>query len=398
VQSTALQLTRGARRMGIVPSLGNSVSKPSVLVIDDETGPRDALKVILRPFFTIHAAESAQAALQVLKQQHIDLITLDQKLPDRQGIDLLQDIKQQYTDIEVIIITGYGSLKSAMEGIRHGAAGYLLKPFNVTELITLINQTLEKKRRLDFLRSFLKNSSALWGTEQDIARAWKEIKEGYFAIGLAQKGDTPPPDKEAATLIPLLSDLLEAKDRHLLNHCSRVSFYASLLANRLNLPVAEQKSLSLGAFMHDIGNISVSSHCLSAHEGPGGSGSHAAQEHPDVGARMILPLGFPAEVGQIIAYHHERFDGLGYPHGLRGEGIPLLARIVAIAQAFDRLTVDIPGSHPLSIDDAIRQIALQANTHFDPMLTELFTRVVQECKSSLPALAIAASPTGTSEP
>ncbi|MEX5219155.1 MAG: HD domain-containing phosphohydrolase [Nitrospiraceae bacterium] len=379
--------------MGILPSLGNSVSKPSVLVIDDETGPRDALKVILRPFFTIHAAESAQAALQVLKQQHIDLITLDQKLPDRQGIDLLQDIKQEYTDIEVIIITGYGSLKSAMEGIRHGAAGYLLKPFNVTELITLINQTLEKKRRLDFLRSFLKQSSALWGTEQDIARAWKEIKEGYFSIGLAQKGEPAPTDNEATALIPLLSDLLEAKDRHLLNHCSRVSFYASLLANRLNLPVAEQKSLSLGAFLHDIGSIRTSPSRFSAQEGAEGPGS----EHPDVGARMILPLGFPAEVGQIIAYHHERFDGLGYPHGLRGDGIPLLARIVAIAQAFDRLTVDIPGSHPLSIDDAIRQIALQANTHFDPMLAELFTRVVQECKSSLPALAIAASSTGTSE-
>lgn len=382
--------------MGTLSSSDEPLGKPSVLVVDDETGPRDALKVILRPFFTIHAAGSAQAALQVLKQQHIDLITLDQKLPDRQGIDLLQDIKQQYADIEVIIITGYGSLKSAMEGIRHGAAGYLLKPFNVTELITLINQTLEKKRRLDFLRTFLKNSTALWGTEQDIARAWKELKEGYCSIGASQKSAAPAPGDETASLIPLLSDLLEAKDRQLLNHCSRVSFYASLLANRLNLPVAEQKSLALGAFLHDIGNISTTPYSLFAQETQA-HGSRADREHPDIGARMILPLGFPAEVGQIIAYHHERFDGLGYPHGLRGDGIPLLARIVAIAQAFDRLTVDIPGSHPLSVDDAMRQIALQAETHFDPMLTELFTRVVQECKASLPALAIAASPNGGSE-
>jgi HD-GYP domain-containing protein (c-di-GMP phosphodiesterase class II) len=108
-------------------------------------------------------------------------------------------------------------------------------------------------------------------------------------------------------------------------------------------------------------------------------------------------LGFPAEVGQIVAYHHERFDGLGFPHGLRGEGIPLLARIVSIAQAFDNLTVEIPGRQPLSIDDAIRQITLQADTYFDPMLTELFARVVRECKSSLPALAIAATPTSSPE-
>ena len=128
--------------------------KPTLLVIDDEAGPRDALKVILRPFFNIQTAESASAAIDVLNSQPIDLITLDQKLPDRQGIDLLQDIKHHHAGVEVIIITGYGSLKSAMEGIRHGAAGYLLKPFNVTELLSLINQTLEKKQRLDFLRTF----------------------------------------------------------------------------------------------------------------------------------------------------------------------------------------------------------------------------------------------------
>jgi DNA-binding NtrC family response regulator len=116
--------------------------KPTLLVIDDEAGPRDALKVILRPFFNIQVAESATAAIDVLNSQPIDLITLDQKLPDRQGLDLLQDIKLHHASVEVIIITGYGSLKSAMEGIRHGAAGYLLKPFNVTELLSLVNQTL----------------------------------------------------------------------------------------------------------------------------------------------------------------------------------------------------------------------------------------------------------------
>ncbi|MDR4479142.1 MAG: response regulator [Nitrospira sp.] len=365
-------------------------TKPSVLVVDDETGPRDALKVILRPFFTIHSADNAKSALRILKDQHIDLITLDQKLPDRQGIDLLQDIKQDYADIEVIIITGYGSLKSAMEGIRHGAAGYLLKPFNVTELITLINQTLEKKQRLDYLRSFLKTSTALWGTEQEVVQAWKDLQSNYFAIGKS----APAADAgDVTTLIPLLSDLLEAKDRQLLNHCSRVSFYASLLANQLNLPIPDQKALALGAFLHDIGKICLSDYKYSADEDDIQNNTRA-KEYSEAGARMLLPLGFQAEVGQVVAYHHERFDGLGNPHGLKGEGIPLLARIVAIAQAFDNLTVDMPGHLPLSIDDAILKIVLQADTHFDPKLTELFAQVVRDCKSSLPALAIAkTSPT-----
>src|SRR4029078_11733775 len=152
--------------------------KPTLLVIDDEAGPRDALRVILRPFFNIQTAESASAAITVLNSQTIDLITLDQKLPDCQGIELLQDIKQHHAGVEVIIITGYGSLKSAMEGIRHGAAGYLLKPFNVTELITLVNQTLEKKQRLDYLRCYLQTSKALWGSDSECAEAWRELRAG----------------------------------------------------------------------------------------------------------------------------------------------------------------------------------------------------------------------------
>lgn len=382
--------------MSIAATSEATKTKPTVLVVDDEAGPRDALKVILRPFFNIRSAENAKAALAILNEQPIDLITLDQKLPDRQGMDLLQDIKHDHADIEVIIITGYGSLKSAMEGIRHGAAGYLLKPFNVTELITLINQTLEKKQRLDFIRKFLQTSPELWGSEQDSARAWQALKAGYFAIGKNTQGDTAF-HQEEQDLLSLLSDILEAKDRQLLNHSSRVSFYATLMANRLNLTIAEQKSLALGAFLHDFGKISLSPYIFSEDQNLPSGEAASCREHPDRGARMILPLGLPAEVGQIVSYHHERWDGQGYPHGLQGEGIPLLARIVCIAQAFDHLTAETPGRSPLSIDDALRQILLQSQTHFDPMLTNLFTRVVNECKASLPAMAIAAAPSSVPE-
>jgi putative two-component system response regulator len=370
--------------------------KPTVLVIDDEAGPRDALKVILRPFFNIQAAESARAAIDVLKTQQIDLITLDQKLPDRQGLDLLQEIKHDHADIEVIIITGYGSLKSAMEGIRHGAAGYLLKPFNVTELITLVNQTLEKKQRLDYLRNFIHTSTGLWGSESECAQAWKEMRTGYHSIGRAGT-DLYVSTGDPMDLLPMLSDLLEAKDRQLLNHCSRVSFYATLLANRTNLTVHEQKFLALGAFLHDIGKIGKEPYRFADDEIVATGGANELMQHPEQGARLIGPLGLPAEVGQIIAYHHERWDGSGYPHGLKGEGIPVLARIVCLAQTFDHLTAELPERTALSIDETSRFMETHAGTYFDPALTELFTQVVQECKASLPAMAIATSPSGRTD-
>lgn len=365
--------------------------KPAVLVVEDEAGPRDALRVILQPFFDIHAVDTAKAALQVLSERPIDLITLDQKLPDRQGLDLLQDIKHTYADVEVIIITGYGSLSSAMEGLRHGATGYLLKPFNVTELITLMNQTVKKKQRLDFLRTFLRKPTALWGTDREGAAAWKELRNQYFSIGKPASEAVSTPS--AADLLVLLSDLLEAKDRQLLNHCSRVSFYATLLANRLNLTVTEEKSLTLGAFLHDIGKIRIEGYDFSRDRIGNLVESTSFQEHPNIGAQVALRFGLPTEVVQIISCHHERYDGSGYPHGLHGKEIPLLARIVCIAQVYDHLTAAIPGQSPVAIDDALRQISLEAGTHFDPMLTDIFIQAVTECKESLPAMATAPMPT-----
>ncbi|TKB68143.1 MAG: response regulator [Nitrospira sp.] len=369
--------------------------KPTLLVVDDEAGPRDALKVILRPFFNIQAAESASAAIDVLNSRHIDLITLDQKLPDRQGLDLLQDIKHHHADVEVIIITGYGSLKSAMEGIRHGAAGYLLKPFNVTELLSLVNQTLEKKQRLDFLRHFIGTSTGLWGSETECAQAWSELIAGYHAIGKSTLGHEGKSDS-LPDLLPLFSDLLEAKDRQLLNHCSRVSFYATLLGNRIDLTLAEQKSLALGAFLHDIGKIGPEPYQFADDEITVTGEAVGNRNHPEQGSKLVLPLKLSAEVGQIIAYHHERWDGAGYPFGLKEEGIPQLARIVCLAQTFDHLTAERPGRTPLSIDDACREMLKYAGTHFEKNLTELFSHMVQECKASLPAMAMATTPTDRS--
>lgn len=366
--------------------------RSTLLVIDDEAGPRDSLKVILRPFYNIQAAESARAAIDLLNSLPIDLITLDQRLPDRRGLDLLQEIKHHHADVEVIIITGYGSVQSAMEGIRHGAAGYLLKPFNVTELLSLINQTLERKQRLDFLRHFIRTSIGLWGSATESEQTWKELFTGYHAIG-KPTADHLASSESMPDSLPLLSDLLEAKDRQLFNHCSRVSLYATLLANRINLTLAEQKSLALGAFLHDIGEVGSETYRFADGEIAVTCEPIGHRQHLDQGMKLVLPLGLPAEVGQIIAYHHERWDGSGSPYGLQKNDIPHLARIVSLAERFDHLTADLPGRTSISIDWACQEMLVQSGSHFEPKLTELFVHVIEECKASLPAMAPATSPT-----
>lgn len=365
--------------------------KPSVLIVEDEPGPRDALKVILRPFFNIFAAEDGRTALSTLRSYPIDLITLDQKLPDVKGIDLLQNIKQERSNVEVIIITGYGSLKSAMEGIRYGAAGYLLKPFNITELLTLINQTLEKKQRLDFLRSFLKESGGVFTEETNLSQTWEKVSKQY-SIVTQEKPDIDARLGKRFGLVPLLSDLIEAKGRHLYNHASRVSFYATLLANQLDLSSEQQKSLAIGAFLHDIGHLAFETATSSDPERLSPQEETALKQHPEVGAKMIAPLGLSTDIQQIISYHHEWLDGSGYPFGLRSDGIPQLAQIVSIAQTFDHLTVEHPDQQAISIIDAVNQIQLYSGIRFDSNLVDVFAKVIHQCKTSLPALALSSNP------
>jgi putative two-component system response regulator len=345
--------------------------KPTVLIVDDEAAPRAALTQILKQDFHILTAENAHAALAILDDHGVDLVTLDLKLPDCSGSDLLHDIKRAHAETEVIMVTAYGSLQSAMDCIRNGAAGFLLKPFNASELLTISLQTAQKKLRLDQLRPVLANSTTLWGPEPACTKSWQALVNDYTAMNRTGSLSASHSD-ETSPLVPLISDLLEAKDRHLLNHGNRVSFYATLVANRLSLSIADQQSLALGALMHDLDLISVSeSHVLNME-------SDQQIHRPDLGARMGRAMGLSSDAVQIIALHHERWDGTGYPFGLREDRTPLLARIVGIAQVFDDLAAEKPERTSLPINEALQQIEQQAGTAFDPTLTELFCRTMRE--------------------
>jgi len=327
-------------------SSDGETTKASILIVEDEAGPREALKMILRPFFNLYAVDNTEVAMQVLHAQKIDLVTLDLKLPRRQGMDLLQDIKREQEDVEVIIITGYGSLQSAMEGIRYGAAAYLLKPFNVTELIEVINQTLDKKRRFDTLRNTLQTCAQMWGSEVHAKTAWRN-----------------------------LSNLLEAKHPELVRHANRVNFYASLLAEHLTLSKADRESLEIGACLHDIGKVGVDERTPTKAYQPVGEDVEVMKRHTEIGARMTQSLSMSADVVAIIRHHHEYYDGTGYPDGLRGDAIPYLARIICIANEFDWFLMNRSEQDPLVKEEAREYVRSQAGLRFDPKLAKLFAQI-----------------------
>ena len=356
--------------------------KPAILIVEDEEGPRNALKIILRPFFELSITSNRHEALQALLTKPIDLVTLDLKLPDGYGLDLFHAIKQARRGVEIVIITGYGTLKSSQEAVRNGAAGYLLKPFNVAELITLVNRTLEHKYRLDDMRGFLRSAQSLWADERGAADAWAQLRGRFPVSSPAHTAPLSPDPRDAGTLA-LLADLLEASDHMRLTHANRVSTYAALLAAPLKLGPADQHALAVGAFLHDIGHVALDQWENPAQEGMRESGE-ADTRHPLIGVRMAAPLGIPERALHIIAHHHERYDGTGYPDRLAGDQIPLLARIVGIAQIFDRLTAP-NGRAVMSFAEACEHLGTQAGTALDPDLVELFLERLSEQQQPRPA-------------
>lgn len=142
--------------------------KANILVVDDELGPRESLKMVLKPFYTIFTAENGEQALAVIKNQPIDLVTLDLKMAGSDGTEVLREIKKTKEDIEVIIITGFGSLRTAMEGIRYCAADYILKPFDIAELISIVNRTLDRKKLNDRLKMFTREIGKVINIEADL--------------------------------------------------------------------------------------------------------------------------------------------------------------------------------------------------------------------------------------
>jgi putative nucleotidyltransferase with HDIG domain len=322
-------------------------SQPSILIVEDEEGPRESLRMVLSSSYNLYSVDSAEVGLQILKEHPIDLVTLDLKLPGRQGMDLLQEIREEGRDVEVIIITGYGTLQSAMDAIHQGVSAYILKPFNVEDLRAMIAKTLERRGRVQSLQHTLKAFNSLW----------------------AGNGDP-------TTLFSNIKTLLEATNPALANHAKRVNNYAVILADHLNFSGEARDSLQLGAFLHDIGNINIQDRVSLGPIQSQDQTQDLTKCHPTIGERMLKDLPFPLEVREIIRHHHERYDGTGFPDGLSGENIPFGARIVGIANFFDNLVTGETEHGSLALPEARECIRREAGHRLDPDLAELFPRVI----------------------
>jgi putative nucleotidyltransferase with HDIG domain len=356
-----------------------------ILIIDDEQGPRESLRMILSPSHEVLCARNGSEALEVLQTAPVDLVTLDLNMPGVKGDDLMHTIRAEFPEIEIIVITGYGTLESAAEGVRAGVCDYLQKPFDVVQVTAAVSRALSRRRGRRRLVTFMESLGDLVGRESDVRLVLQELStspdlrdeasELLESAGVAAREDGRA-GQRTFELLELLAMTIESQVQTMRGHARRVSFYASLLAERIGLGVPETGQIRIAAFLHDLGKIGIPSGLLLRPEALDDEERALVQRHPEIGARLVQPVGIESCVVDAIRHHHERWDGGGYPNGLAGEQIPLLARLVAVTDAFDAMSSDRPYRRALDPESVRAELAACAGTQFDPTLAKEFLHLV----------------------
>jgi response regulator RpfG family c-di-GMP phosphodiesterase len=364
-------------------------SLATILVVDDESGPRESLRMILTPGYNVECATSGTEALKLLAREPVDIVTLDLNMPGLGGQELMRAIHDEYPNVEIIVITGCGTLDSATEAIRYGICDYLQKPFDVVKVGGAVSRALSRRKARMGLLSFLEELGAVVGRDREAATILDEVQRsqklrGRFSelVGDRAEENAAAAESEAGSLrtvefLEVLAETIETKDRFMRGHCRRVAFYSSLLADRLALPADEQERVRLGAFLHDLGKVGVPTDLLLREGALDPSERAIVEQHPVIGSRLVKPLDLPTGVAPSIRHHHEWWDGTGYPDGLAGDEIPLAARVIAIADAFDAMSCDRPYRQALRREVVLAEFRRFAGVQFDPTLTKEFLAILE---------------------
>ncbi len=338
--------------------------RPNVLIVDDELGPRESLGMILKPSFNVFTSEDGKQALQVIKDRSVDIVTLDLKMPIMSGEEVLKRIKAYDPTIEVVIITGYGTLKSAVDAIKYNVFDYILKPFNVSDILSTVKRCLERREMSIRVKDFL---VAVEKERKSPIKMYKHIS--HFLNKLDEFYD-PTKSESYLDFVRGLTSTLESDDPYSKGHAERVNHYATIMAEGLRFSQIDMRNLQISTYLHDIGKVGMIVKKSSLDEDEWAE----MKEHPKKGADLVSPLKLPTEVIAGIKYHHERVDGKGYPEGIKGKQIPLFARIIAIADAYDAIIVGRPYKAALSTDAALLELKQNAGSQFDEELVDIFAK------------------------
>jgi putative nucleotidyltransferase with HDIG domain len=334
-----------------------------ILVVDDEAPVRGIVAALLEHSgYSAITASGADEAIELLAQDPTySLVLSDIMMPGTDGLALLDRISADHPGLPVIMFTAVHDIHVATSAFRRGAFDYLLKPFERIQLESVVSRAVDHSRHLRQNNAYRHHLEEMITARTGRLRTTMQDLERSYDITIEAMGDA-----------------LDLRDQETEGHSKRVTAYTIELARGLGVASDELRTIARGAFLHDIGKIATPDAILLKPGRLSPDEMSIMREHCQRGYDMVRKIPFLRDAAEIVYAHQERFDGTGYPRGLRGEEIPLGARIFAIADTLDAMTSDRPYRKGTSFAEARAEILRCSGTQFDPAIVEAFLKITDD--------------------
>ncbi len=334
----------------------------NILVVDDEEAIREVVSTMLESKgYRCTAVQNGRVAQEHVKKSTPDLVLSDMIMPEMDGIKLLEWMRQYDPEVPVIMVTAIHDISTALEAIRRGAYDYILKPFEKDQLFLGVGRALQHRRLVIENRSYQSNLEQL--VEERTARleaALNQLEQSY--------DDT----------LEALGSALDLKDAETEGHCQRVTAFCISIAKEMPVPAPYLAILARAAFLHDIGKMAIADSILRKPGPLDEAEKRRMREHCQIGYDMLIRIPFLRDAAEIVLAHQEFFDGSGYPRGLKGDQIPLGARIFTIADSLDAMISDRPYRRALPMSHAREEIQRCSGSQFDPQVVDVFMSIPEQ--------------------
>jgi putative nucleotidyltransferase with HDIG domain len=332
------------------------VDAEKILVVDDEEAIREVVSTMFESRgYHCTSVSNGRAAQDYVRKQTPDLVLIDTIMPEMDGIKLLDWLRNYDPEIPVIMVTAIHDISTALEAIRRGAYDYILKPFEKDQLFHGVGRALQHRRLVIENRNYQLDLERK--VEERTAAKHFELEQSY--------DDT----------LEALGSALDLKDAETAGRSQRVTAFTISIAKAVPVPLPYLAVLTRAAFLHDIGKMAIPDSILRKPGPLDNDEKTVMRTHCEIGYNVLTRIPFLRDAAEIVLAHHEFFDGTGYPRGLRHEQIPLGARIISIANAFDAMLSDWPYRNALAMSDVREEIRRCAGTQFDPKIVEVFLTI-----------------------
>jgi len=338
-----------------------AIAKPRLLIVDDEAEVRGVLHDLLSFSYECGEAASAEDALAELRAGEYQLVISDITMSGMSGLEMIPHVKVISPDTVIVMISGMQTIESAINALRLGAFDYLMKPFDLRQAEAAVERALEHHELIVAKRRYENH------LEELVSQRTAELDDALGSLENAYR-----------STLKALTAALETRDAETHGHSERVVTFSLRLGREYGLSGAEMKALEFGSLLHDIGKIGVPDAILRKPAKLTDEEWVRMREHPVHGQQILRGIKFLEGAARVVAQHHEKWDGSGYPLGLKGEEIDICARIFSVADAFDAITSDRVYRQGRSYEAAAQELDEWTNRQFDPRVVEAFHRVPPE--------------------